>query len=287
MSFREQVREYVQQIRRRLRFETTARGLGLCGLVALGATIAAVLGANAWRFSDTAVLVSTVGLWLALGAAVVYFLVRPLLRRLEDGRVARYVEEQHPELRERLSTAVDLSEKPGDPEAARLFGELVAEDAVKRSAPYPAEELVEGKRIFKPLAWAAGSVAVILLLAFFGPGIFRYGVNALWIGWAQAKTTPLYQLEVGPGDLTVGRNSDQEITALPVGYMPREIRLFALHEGKPDWEAVPMLPQMEGGGYHFLLMGLRSAVQYYVEADGVRSPQYQISVIDIPKVERL
>jgi hypothetical protein len=88
MSFREQVREYVQQIRRRLRFETTARGLGLCGVVALGATIAAVLGANAWRFSDTAVLVSTVGLWLALGGAVVYFLVRPLLGKLVDGGVA-------------------------------------------------------------------------------------------------------------------------------------------------------------------------------------------------------
>lgn len=246
MSFREQVREYVQQIRRRLRFETTARGLGLCGVVALAATIAAVLGANAWRFSDTAVLVSTVGLWIALGAAVIYFLVRPLLRGLDDGRVARYVEEQHPELRERLSTAIDLSGKPGDEESARLFGELVAEDAVNRSAPYPAEELIEGKRIFKPMVWAAGSVAIILLLAFFGPGIFRYGVNALWVGWAQAKTAPLYQLEVGPGDLTVGRNSDQEITAQPVGYVPREIRLFALHEGKPDWEAVPMLPQLEG-----------------------------------------
>ena len=287
MSFREQVSRYVREIRRRLRLETTARGLGLCGVVALGATLLAVLGANFWRFSETAVLVSTVGLWVALLAAVGYFLAWPLLRRLDDRRVARYVEEQHPELRERLSTAVDLSNKPVDEETTRLFGELVAEDAVNRSAPYPASELVEGQRIVKPLLWAAGSVAMILLLGFYGPGIFRYGVNALWVGWAQADTTPLYQLHVTPGDLTVGRNSDQEITAQPEGYIPRSIRLFALHEGSADWEAVPMLPQQEGGGYHFLFLGIQDPIQYYVDADGVRSPQYQISVIDIPRVERM
>ena len=47
MSLREQVRDYIRQIRRRLRLEVTARGLGACGVVALVATIAAVLGANA------------------------------------------------------------------------------------------------------------------------------------------------------------------------------------------------------------------------------------------------
>ena len=85
----------------------------------------------------------------------------------------------------------------------------------------------------------------------------------------------------------MGRNTDQEITAEAEGYVPRSIQLFALHTGKADWEAVPMIPRQEGGGYHFLLLGIREPIQYYVEADGIRSPEYQISVIDIPKVERL
>ncbi|MGH9782694.1 MAG: DUF7502 family protein, partial [Terriglobia bacterium] len=287
MSLREQVRDYIGQIRRRLRLEVTARGLGVCGIVAVVATIVAVLGANAWRFSDGAVLVFTVGLWLSLGAAVVWFLARPLLKRLDDARVARFVEEKHPQLRERLSTAVDLAEKPSDDETSRLFSDLVSEDALQETAPYPATALVERRRIVRPMLWAAGSVALILLLGFFGPGIFRYGTRALWIGWAQAKADALYQLTVGPGDLTVGRNSDQEITAEPLGFVPRNIRLFALHQGNANWQEFPMLPALQGGGYHFLLMNIRDAVQYYVEADGVRSAQFKISVIDIPRVERL
>ena len=295
MSLREQVRDYIGEIRRRLRLEVTARGsdlveslsLCMCGIVAVVATIVAVLGANALRFSDTAVLVFTVALWLALGLAVALFLVRPLLRRLDDSRVARFVEEKHPHLRERLSTAIDLAEKAPHDETARLFSELVSEDALKETEPYPATALVESRRILRPTLWAAGSVALILLLAFFGPGIFRYGTKALWIGWAASKADPLYQLQVAPGDLTLGRNSDQEVTAQPLGFLPRSIRLFALHEGNPNWQAFPMLPAQQGGGYHFLLVNLREAVQYYVEADGVRSPQYKLSVIDIPRVERL
>src|SRR3990167_6605486 len=287
MSLREQVRDYIRQIRRRLRLEVTARGLGACGVVALVATIAAVLGANAWRFSETAVSVATVALWLAVALAVFFFLARPLLRRLEDLRIARFVEENHPQLRDRLITAVELAEKSPAEETSRLFTELVSEDALTKTAPYPPETLVERRRILRPLLWAAGSVGLILLLGFFGPGIFRYGTKALWIGWAQAKSNPLYQLQVTPGDLTVGRNTDQEIEALPTGFVPRSIRVFALNQGRPNWESAAMLPAQQGGGYHFLFMNIREPLQYYVVADGVRSPQYKISVIDVPRVQRL
>ena len=287
MSLREQIRDYIQHVRRRLRLEVAARGLGACGVAALGATVAAVLGANAWRFSETAVRVATGALWLATGLAIVFFLVRPLLRRLDDARVARFVEEKHPQFRDRLVTAVEMAEKTPVEDPSHLFGDLVAEDALTETSTLPATTLIERQRIVRPLFWAAGSVALILLLGFFGPGFFRYGAKALWIGWAQAKVSPLYQLQVSPGDLTVGRSSDQEIMAQPTGFVPRAIRLFALYRGNPNWESAPMLPAEQGGGFHFLFMNIREPIQYYVEADGLRSPQYRITVIDVPRVQRL
>ncbi|MBI4479502.1 MAG: hypothetical protein HY651_05725, partial [Acidobacteria bacterium] len=107
----EQVRQYLNQVRRRLQAQTAARGLAVCGMVALTATILAVLGANAWKFSETATGTASALLWLALLAALGWFLLRPLLRRTSDARVARFVEEKHPEFKDRLVTAVDMKER--------------------------------------------------------------------------------------------------------------------------------------------------------------------------------
>ena len=126
MSIHEQVRHYLSQVRRRLRLQTAARGLGICGLIALLATILAVLGANAWKFSDTAVAVASAFLWIALAGTVAWFLAKPLLRKISDARIARFVEEQRPEFRDRLVTAVDLGDKSVADPSARLFGQLVA-----------------------------------------------------------------------------------------------------------------------------------------------------------------
>jgi len=283
----EQVRQYLNQIRRRLQAQKAARGLAVCGIVALTATIAAVLGANAWKFSSTATATASAFLWLALLAALVWFLVRPLVRRTGDARVARFVEEKHPEFKDRLVTAVDLHGKSATDPSARVFGELVAEDALRRAPSAPADQLIESRRIFRPLIWAVGSVAVILLLGLFGPGIFRYGTKVLWVGWAQAKVNPLYQIQVTPGDVTIGRNSDQEVTALPSGFLPQEMRLFVQYEKSADWESTPMLTSSRGGSFHFLLMNVQQKIDYYVEANGVRSPTHTISVIAVPRVDRL
>ena len=203
MSLKEQIRDYVRQVRRRLRWEAASRGLAVCGVVALGATILAVLFANAWNFSPTAIGVATTILWLAVIVAVALRLVRPLLRKLEDVRVARFVEEQHPRFRDRLVTAAELAgkqaEKPAEEEALRLFQDLVAEDALVEARSLPPEQFIERHRILRPLMAGIGAVALIFLLGFFGPGIFRYGTKVLWVGWAQAKVQPLYQPDL-PGE---------------------------------------------------------------------------------------
>src|SRR4051812_43233164 len=101
MPVEERVREYLNGIRRRMRLAITARGLAVLSVAVLLLTVLAVLWANAWRFSDPAVRFSRAVLFLAIILIVVQFLARPLLRRLSDARLARFVEERHPELRDR------------------------------------------------------------------------------------------------------------------------------------------------------------------------------------------
>ena len=287
MSVHEQVQRYLSEVRRRLQAQTAARGLAVAGIVALTATVLAVLGANVWRFSDTATGIASALLWLTFLGAIAWFLIRPMLRGTSDSKIAQYVEEKHPEFQDRLVTAVEMSEKSVADKNAQLFQELVAEDALRRTPQAPATSLIERNRIFRPLIWAVGSVAMILLLGLFGPGIFRYGTKVLWIGWTQAKTTPLYGIQVTPGDVIVGRNTDQEVIAQPQGFLPENMRLFVQYEKSPSWESAPMLSSERGGNFHFLLMNVQQKIDYYVESNGVRSPKHTVSVIEVPRVERL
>ena len=279
--------DYLKMVRRRLRLETAARGLAVCGLAVLVLTVATVWISDAWRFSDGVISFSRTFLLLASGLVLALFLVRPLLRRLNDARIARFVEEKQPRFQDRLVTAVDLQDKLPREKSSRLFQELVAEDALAETVSAPPSGLIQTKRILRPLLFALTSVSVLLLLSFFGPGFFRYGANLLWMGWAQENVDPLYEWEILPGDLTVGRNSDQEVTAFPVGFHPENARFFALYQSDAGWESASMIPEEQGGGFEFLLMNIGEPVQYYVEADGVRSRQFMISVTDVPRVERL
>ena len=43
-----------------------------------------------------------------------------------------------------------------------------------------------------------------------------------------------------------------------------------------------MRPQVGGTGYEFLIAGVPESLDYYVEAGGVRSKQYQLNVVDLP-----
>ena len=72
---------YLHAVRRNMRWEITARGLGWIFAVALLLTCIAVPFAHTWRFSDDAVRAARLLLFGGTGLAIAWMLVRPLLRR--------------------------------------------------------------------------------------------------------------------------------------------------------------------------------------------------------------
>src|SRR3990172_1751329 len=117
LSAKDQIYQYIGRVRRRLRLATATRGFAVCCGAAFLLTIFLVLLADAWRFSEGAVRITTAALWLGIALALALFLIRPLARRLSDARIARFVEEKHPELQDRLVPAMELSD-PTLPDAA-------------------------------------------------------------------------------------------------------------------------------------------------------------------------
>src|SRR5687768_4295713 len=114
----------IAEVRRRWRFKLALRGMVRVVIVAMVLILAATYGIEWARSSGLSILVSRVGFGLVLFASVIWFVVRPLRRRVTDDQVALYLEEHEPTLEATVLSAVEAS-RSGHGESAALIRRVV------------------------------------------------------------------------------------------------------------------------------------------------------------------
>ena len=114
---------------RRVRLVIALRGLFAVAAVAAGALLMAVEYAVTIR-ADWPRWVLSIAAVGAIAFTLLWFLVRPLARSLTLTGVARAIETRHPELHERISSAIELLSSPDAP-ALRGSEALIAALAVE------------------------------------------------------------------------------------------------------------------------------------------------------------
>jgi len=201
-----EVTAQLKRMIRRVRLILLARGLLAVIAVALGAVLT-IMAVDA-----AVVLVHPAARWafslagLALAAATAWtLLARPLARPLTITRMARVLETRHPDMQERISSAIELAAQGGE-EAARASAELIAlltQDATSDLAGvHPKQEFTV--RTVKPFLTAAAAVAAVLclLLAAWPKQGWLLLLRAL-APHREFDTLQASVLEVKPGDLMV------------------------------------------------------------------------------------
>ncbi|MCY2927606.1 MAG: hypothetical protein NT031_19635, partial [Planctomycetota bacterium] len=141
----------------------------------------------------------------ATALAAVVFLIRPLARSFSLVGAARIIEVRHPELHERISSAVELL-SGDDPDSIRgsasLIAALAGQAAVDAALVVPRQEVSSDPARPFVLA-AAGALAVLVLLfAFWARATGQLLTQAL-APLRDTGTFGSYQLTVAPGDTVV------------------------------------------------------------------------------------
>lgn len=285
MTARESLSLYVRSVRRCLRLQSAVRGVALTLLCALALTVIAVPAAHTYRFSEDSVRWTRLLLFGGCLLALALLVAIPLVRRWSDRRIARFIEQSHPEYRDRLATAVEFLEGSNKTDAEIL--ELLLEDTQRTVSTTPPGAYLDRRRVQRFAAAGAAAVAIVLGLALFGPSIYRYGIGHLWLGWMSRAAGPLYQVSVSPGNITVARRTDQQIVARPMGFQPNDARIFAYFQNGTRWEELAMKPDEHGNLFRHTFSDVREGVRYYVEAAGVRSSEFRIGVAELPQVKRI
>jgi hypothetical protein len=271
--------EYLQRIERRLRMLAVSRGVALAAGAALAFTVLGAALANSFAFSPGSVFSARLVLFLALAGAKGSGLIVPLLR-LNRRKAAREAEQHCPQFEQRLVTFAERAGRP-DP-----FLELLAADTLEVAREAEPERIAPRKHILSFASVGAIAVAVLLWLGISGPGFLGYGTSLLW-GAIPHSDRPFYEVQVQPGNHTIRRKSDQIVTARLLGFQTGRVRVFAKFQGSSKWEEAMMRPQPGSPTFEFLFAGVPEAFDYYVEAAGVRSKQFRMSVADLPEVKKL
>src|SRR5690606_12099405 len=272
-------------VKKRLQMERLARGAARLLLFVLLASLAFTYLLAQSNFSDSTIFWARVVLGSGIIFLAIHGILMPLLRPPTERQLARFLEERYPQLEERMSTAVEVTsdESKTHPTIKRL----IREDAIGHF------KTLQLPRFYWPRAsaFALGIIAIsgVTLLTLFlgGPGVFRYSMDKVFLGWLDREQPPLYQIHVEPGNTVVGERADQEIRASLVGFSSQDVNLFAKYERQTQWEQVKMLPVAATNQFNFLFLDIRDRIDYYVESEGIRSDVFTIMVSEIPRVEEL
>lgn len=278
MSARERFLAWLGAVERWLRWRALA-----IGAAALAAALLAVTAAGAWlglryAFDPRVLLAARVMLVIAGGAVLA--LASAAVLGINRRRAARLAEQKLAGLDERAATLAGAA-------ASSPLAELVAEEALRIAEAVPPRQLTGSMILAAASVAATVAAGVLTWLVAAAPGTLGYGARLLWAGAPPAGQQPLFQLVVKPGDAKVRRGGDQLIEALTAGLDTSGIQLRLRRAGSAQWETLPMEPNPAGAGHVFLLAGVTEDVEYQVDARRLRSPVYRLSVVDLPRVEKI
>ncbi|MEN3340387.1 MAG: hypothetical protein V7647_4063, partial [Acidobacteriota bacterium] len=278
--------DVIRQVRRRWRLKLALRGaLGVLGL-GLVVLLLSAYGLESWRFTPPSIVTFRIIFGIALAGLTAYLVVRPLMRRATDEQVALYLEEHEPSLQAAIISAVEAGRgQAGPAHSASLVRRLV------QSAVEKCREIDDGRRVERQavrrygatiVAIAVGAIALFLL----GPAYLRHALSALLIVSRDVEAAAPYRIEVTPGNATVPKGADQTITARLSGFEADQASLMVKKKPDAAYERVPLL-KGEDGKYEGMLFDLAGPVEYLVEANGVRSSNYTLKVVELPYVQHL
>ncbi|HSL72639.1 MAG TPA: hypothetical protein VK864_20480, partial [Longimicrobiales bacterium] len=214
------LRHVIHGVRRRWRTRRVLNGAAIALFsIALALLVVALATGRGTPDAQT-IIAGRIVLAVLVVAAIFWFAIRPMLRRVSDERVALYVEEHEPSLKAALLGAVEMTR--GDAPAGELSPALV--DRLVRTAVDKCRSIDGGRRIEAPrLARSGGllagvALAVVLFFAL-APTTVRHGASRLLLPRGKAAATPIFSIDVTPGNDTVPKGADVSILANLQGFV--------------------------------------------------------------------
>ncbi|MBI1876545.1 MAG: hypothetical protein HYS05_22005 [Acidobacteria bacterium] len=230
-----------------------------------------LLPSDGWLLTLAAIAVAVAATLLVLAARAVW--PSPTNRQ-----VARFIEEQCPELEDRLASATDCETST---ELRGVMGPRVMADAASRVRDLDLDRVVKRAAIHRASGLTAAAVAVLCLVGYVGrkPAARAIDLASLYAFPGHVR------IEVSPGHVRLPAGQALVVSARVTGARQVSPNL-ALVSGSAR-RGLPMRRATDPDRFEITLGGVTADFKYAVEAGSARSAVYDVTVVNPPRVERI
>src|SRR5687767_3132808 len=281
------LQDLLKKARSRRQLLLSLRGVAIS--LAVIALLLVLLGwaAHRYRYNAAALTTLRVGALLTCLATIYFALVRPLLKRITDTRLARLIEERTIGTEDRLVTAVEFANGNAKGISPAIVSRLYR-DANDVSATLDVRNVIHRSRL---MMYGSAALASLLLFA----GVLKWGPREISDGVAQlvtpttmAASANAMSIKVKPGTARVPKGSDQDILATLVNFDSQTVTVFARPLGSSDdFQGQTMEPAKARSDFRFSIFNIQDSMEYFVESNSVRSDVFKLNVVDLPYVKQL
>ncbi len=293
MNAVEQLERYLQESRRLL-----TRGILLSGLSWSVGTLLVFLAIGTWFYLNSGLNPTTsylVRLFLVL--VITSVLINKLWLPLQalNNNLSHILENHFSAFSGSLVTYTDIQLKqPENP-----FTELLAEKALNGAQVNSIRELLPLRFIATHVAITLATLGFLMWLLVAGTGLYSSGMKNILLGWAFGDFTSAQTIVVAPGDESLRRGANLRITSTSTGFDPENTKLYLRQirnsrslstdnnsqNNQLEWQEIDMVKTALG--FEFTVFSLQQNLEYYVASNGLRSPNYTVTVVDVPSITGL
>ena len=272
----------IKQALRRWRRGLLFRGMALLvAILAAGSLVLLALRpfwvSHPWLIIGGGLLMLLLSVWV-----IIRYLIRPLRQRISPARVARSIEQRHPELEDRLATAVDVSSRQRAEQ--NFWLSRVIQDAVSHISGFDLPKQVQIRGYY---FWQTVLILAVfaLLSGFLLQRDWQKDLKQV-IDNRFVAPRPVAELEVMPGDIKLKKGESLQVRAVVRHFEPEEVRLFYSYSDS-TWMSEAMEPEIATSDYQAQLFDVEQPLRYYVKAGDEISNIYTVQVYEAPEIKRI
>lgn len=281
----------LDSLRRRVRRVAFLRGCGLFLTLSCGLLISIALTDFLLDLTSTSRLLAFLGFCFVEAVLAAFLLIRPLVIPLKDAEVATLAEERFPELGERVSSLVELSD-PDIPESEKgssLMRDLLEEETIRELARCDFNEAVSTRPAIRRLSYGVGTLSFLILSLLIFPSVSSLLLARLFKPWGNYASVSRLTFDIQGGEKFVARGDDIEITARMTwrngsdAPIPEPVELaWQSDNGNADVRTLRFDP--DSNVFATVIPNVQDSLRFFVSSAGSRSRQFDITVLDRPEV---
>ena len=246
------------------------------------------------NFVRIALLIVGIGV---IGYLLYRYLVQPLQASLTLRDVALNVERSHPDLEDRLVSAVQFGNREStDPIESHMLQRLI-EDTTERVKSIDFKATIDHSRTRKQVGIAALVVVACCVLALIFPTEIHTSLLRVLVPWEKTDPVLTTKLTVEPGNARILRGKSLPIHVTVTGksadkvvlaYENAQAQETATPESKSTQQQINMLPNPDDKrGFAYEIFNIEADIEYYIVANETTSERYIVEVFEMPKVAEI